>query len=64
MSAHNYGVCEIFRGSEEACLECLRGIRGAGLGASVTTSYWIMREQQACVVISLLRSICTVNPKP
>ena len=61
MAAHNSGYCEVLRGDEEACRRCLERLRSAGLAASLTTSRWMPRERQACVLVGLLRNICTVG---
>ena len=61
MAAHNNGHCAVLKGSEEACRHCRDVLRDKGLGASLTNLYWITREQQASVIIGLLRSICAVS---
>jgi hypothetical protein len=46
---------------QEACRRCRDVLRQEGLGTSLTTVYWLPREQQAGVIVGLLKSICAVS---
>jgi ATP-dependent Clp protease adapter protein ClpS len=61
MAAHHNGHTEVMIGERAACHACQEKLRQSGLSACLTSSHWIVREQQACVIVSLLRSICAVS---
>ena len=61
MAAHHNGHSEVMRGEHAACNACAEGLRQSGLAACLTSSHWIAREQQACAMLTLLRSICAVS---